>query len=200
MRDPADEEQEYLERKEREQLEASEQSVALAKKNGQQIELSAAFTREELLDKVAERCVEGLFGRYGNDSLESAMRKCVTDMVRERAEEKVEGVIEAHVTVAAMKICEEGFTQTDSYGQPKGQRKTIAAFVLEYLQSPNPNDYNNRDKSRLFATADRLVSEYIAKEIQPELVKLKERAKHALDTNVVAKVREALMAGLGLKE
>lgn len=190
----------YLEARKQQRVATETEQVALAERNAPQdlVELRASFTRAQLLDTVAERAMERLFGRYGSEvGLEREVRKHVHAMIEAAARAEIEKRVSESIGEATAKILAEGFQPTDSYGQPKGVHKSVAAFVLEYLQA-KPDNYGN-SKARIYETADKLVTGYLEKHIAPELEKLRRRCVEALDTSVSGKIREAVIAGLGLK-
>lgn len=193
---------EYLERNEQARLDGDAEQVALAAREAPEklVELRASFTEAQLLDIIAERAIERLFGRYGDSSMERDIRKHVHALVEQAAKAEIEKVVSASIGEATAKILAEGFQQTDSYGQPRGVHKSVGAFVLEYLQGKGEeHGYAYRDRMRVHAAADKLVSEYLQKHIEPELEKLKKRCVEALDSTVSGKIREAVIAGLGLR-
>lgn len=195
-----DDEEEYIEQREQARVEEAAEQVALAERKApdELVELRASFTRTQLLDIVAERAMERLFGRYGSgEGLEREVRKHVHAMIETAAQAEIEKRVSATIGEATAKILAEGFQQTDSYGQPKGVHKSVAAFVLEYLQGKS--DSYGRGKERIYEMADKLVSDYLQKHIAPELEKLKTRCVEALDASVSGKIREAVIAGLGLR-
>lgn len=189
----------YLEAREQARIAEAAEQVALAERKAPEelVELRASFTKDQLLDIVAERALERLFGRYGDEGLEREIRKRVHALVEAAAKDEIEKRVSETIGAVTTEILLSGFQQTDSYGQPKGVHKSVAAFVLEYLQA-KPNDYGD-SKARIYATADKLVKEYLDKHIAPELEKLKKRCVEALDTSVSGKIREAVIAGLGLR-
>lgn len=195
-----DDDEAYLEACEERRIKDAAEQVALAERKAPEelVELRASFTKTQLLDIVAERAMERLFGRYGSgEGLEREVRKHVHAMIETAAQAEIEKRVSESIGEATAKILADGFQQTDSYGQPKGVHKSVAAFVLEYLQAKS--DSYGRGKERIYETADTLVQEYLQKNIAPELEKLKKRCVEALDTSVSTKIREAVISGLGLK-
>lgn len=189
----------YLEAKEEHRLETEAEQVALAERNEPEklVELRASFTEGQLLDIVAERAMERLFGRYGNESLEHDIRKHVHALAEKAAKAVIVARVDEQVGAAVEKVLAEGFQPTNSYGEPSGQRKTISSFVLEYL-SAKPDSYRRGDE-RWHKTADELVNNYLRTELEPHFAALKRRCTEALDNSVAGKIREAVIAGLGLK-
>jgi hypothetical protein len=189
----------YLEAREQERLATATEQVALAEREAPQelVELRASFTKEQLLEIVAERAMERMFGRYGNEGLDREVRKHVHAMVEAAAHAEIEKHVSAAIGAATERLLADGFQQTDSYGNAKGERKTVGAFVLEYLQAKT--DSYGRGNARIYEAADKLVQSYLEKHIAPELEKLKKRCAEALDTSVTGKIREAVIAGLGLR-
>lgn len=191
----------HLEEREAHRLETDEKGVALAERKDpdELVELKASFTKGQLLDLVAERAIERMFGRYGNESLEHDLRKHVHALVEQAARDILTARVNEHVGQAVEKILVDGFQTTNEYGEPKGQKKTVTAFVLEYLTKQGDTYSNHRGKERWHATADELVNTYLTKELAPHLEKLKKRCVEALDSSVAGKIREAVIQGLGLK-
>lgn len=194
-----DEHEAYLNAQEAARVAKATEQVALAERKAPEelVELRASFTKEQLLDIVAERALERMFGRYGDEGLGHEIRKHVHAMVEKAAKAEIEKRVSETIGAAAAQVLADGFQPTDSYGQPKGVHKSVAAFVLEYLQGKSDN--YGRGKVRIYEAADELVKEYLAKHIAPELEKLKKRCVEALDTSVSGKIREAVIAGLGLR-
>ncbi len=207
MYDPPDSDEDYLQGKEQERVEKLDAGVALAEKKDPEelIELKASITKAQFMEVITERAIERLFGRYGNETLEHEVRKHIHAVAERQARDVINRVLEEEVAKATQAILAEGFQGTDSYGRPKGERKTVASYVLEYFttvvnQWGEESRTHDRDsKQRIFRSADKLVEEYLKKEIEPELAKLKQRCKDAMNTDVVGKIRESLMSGLGLK-
>lgn len=189
----------YLEAREQERIATATKQVALAeRKNPEElVELRASFTKDQLLDIVAERALERLFGHYGDEGLGREIRKHVHAMVEASAKDEIEKRVSETIGAVTSEILLTGFQPTDSYGQPTGVHKSVAAFVLEYLQGKSDN--YGRGKERIYEAADKLVQDYLQKHIAPELEKLKKRCVEALDTSVSGKIREAVIAGLGLR-
>lgn len=195
-----DDDEDYLEAREQDRVATETEQVALAEREAPEelVELRASFTKAQLLDTVAERALERILGRFGDgEGLEREVRKHVHAMIEAAAKEAIEKRVSEAIGEATAKILADGFQQTDSYGQPKGVHKTVGAFVLEYLQGGS--DSYGRGKARIYEMADKLVQDYLQKHVAPELEKLKKRCAEALDVSVTGKIREAVIAGLGLR-
>ena len=199
MRDPADEYDDYLEDQEQGRVDALDKSVALAEQAApdELLELKASITKTQFLDVLTERAIKRMFGRYGNETLEHNIRKHIHAVVEQQARDLVKDVVSEEIGSATKRILAEGFQTTDSYGNPRGERKTVAGFVLEYLQAKESH-YNSKG-NRLYDMGHKLVEDYLAKELEPHLKQLKQRCMEALDTSVTGKIREAIISGLGLR-
>jgi hypothetical protein len=193
-----EDEETYLEQKEEARLEGDAEQVALAERKEPEklVELKASFTESQLLEIVAERAIERLFGRYGNESMESQLKKHIHALVEQSARDILSARVDAHIGAAVEEILAEGFQKTNEYGEPKGQRVKVSSFVLTYLEG-SQSSYDRGP--RWHKVADALVQTYMTKEIQPLLEKLKKRVVDALDTSVAGQIREVVLKGLGLK-
>lgn len=202
-----DSDEEYLDAREKDRVEKLDKDVSLAERNAPEelLELKASVTKTQFMEILTERAMDRLFGTYGNEGLEHNVKKHIHAVVEREAREVIKRVIEEEVAKATRAILVDGFQETDNYGQPRGQRMTIAKMVLGYFNTvvnqwgEESRSHDRDSKARIFRTADKLVEEYLKKEIEPELVKLKQRCKDAMNTDVVGRIRQALVEGLGLK-
>lgn len=126
---------------------------------------------------------------------EDKLEKAIDTQLDAAVDAAVKRVVEGRIDAMAEKVLEEGWTKTDEYGRPTGQKVTFAERVHGILCERGTYERNGR--------IDRLVTELaeraLNKEMKPEIDAAKLKVQELLNGTLSAKLLQAMKEGVGLK-
>ena len=164
------------------------------------IEAKVTFTREEILDRVAEKALRNAFYDYYKeaagfkDEVKAVARheiaKHVADWIQEDARAVSKGILEDLVA--------NGLPRYSQYGEDAGTT-TVRQAVLEGLGAlSKPGDRYGRDN--WFAeVAKKAFSEEIRKAITEEVEHIRKAVREKFDDAITGDLAKAIRDGLGLR-
>lgn len=142
--------------------------------------------------------------------LEDWVESIVHRKVLEQIEKKMDETIEATVAAAANEvigdklraqaedIIEKGWTETDQYGRPKGERRTLRDMMTDLLTKLDGDSYSsNRMPFAAKVLRDAMTAAF-TKNFAADIAAAQKQLKEMLDADVKAKLAHALKQALGV--
>jgi hypothetical protein len=138
------------------------------------------YSAEQVLDAMAR----DFWNEHRLDAVESAIEKTIKAKLDEAVGTYLKDQIEPKVAA----IIDEGWQQTNSYGEKSGPVVTLSTLVRERLVGKGSNSYHDT-----FAqVCDRMTKAAIEKELAPLIAKARDEITAMLDRATLEKLRAAL--------
>jgi hypothetical protein len=142
------------------------------------------------------------------ERIEEAIKDEVCSGLRDRLNEAIRGAIKSELSSALKdvvgeslraevdKLISEGWQQTNTWGEPQGEKQTLKALVTKHL-TEDVGDYNRRMK-RIEKVTYEAVDAALKNEFAGELKVARDLFRKHLDAGVAAKLRDAIASALGV--
>lgn len=131
------------------------------------------------------------------DAVEAQFESTIADMIRDRVAELIDDVSRDFIRKAVTDAVNDGWQQTNSYGEAYGPKVGLKGRIAEML-SKQEGDYNRRE-SRVEKIAREVLEQSLHAEFGKELSAARERFKAQVNEVVAAKFTETIKAALGLR-
>jgi hypothetical protein len=152
---------------------------------------------EHVADQVAFRIM------HDRDGDETRFSERIEAIVEERVREWVNGQIERLASIeierAVAAVLEEGWQQTNQYGEATGKRMTLKERIAAMLQEPTGDAYSGGRKPRIDHVAHQLLNKALHESFGKEIEAGRGRLRAAIDDVIKAKLTETLKSALGLR-
>lgn len=152
------------------------------------------------LTGYARTRVEDAVARLAYENLEEEARVTLRAAVEKAVDAAVVRITETAVQNAVAKVLEEGWTPTNQWGEPRGERVTLRQRIEKLLTDKHHGNYDRENNGTI---AERIAAKVIAETFRTEFGKELELARQefrkALDGAVTSKLAESLKSALGLR-
>lgn len=149
------------------------------------------LTREELVELVALHVMRDY--REGGreaiaDTIDNRIKDAVDGLVSAVAEKRIEALVDSHLASAVDAYIADGWRTTNSYGEPTGNRVSLATRVAAIIDRRESNDRHWLESKVAAAVSDVL-----------RATKVRDRISATVDSVIQAKLTETLKSALGLR-
>lgn len=145
----------------------------------------------EIPEYTDESFSEEIIAAAGRKIVEYAQKR-IDSAINERVAEVASEIIATRIGDVIDQILRDGFRETDNYGSPRGQIKTVKTMVLEALSPSNNGSYGRK-------TLPAIVNEVLVKRFDEEIADGTKRLRAVVDETIKGKVAEALASAFGVK-
>ena len=100
---------------------------------------------------------------------------------------------------AVEKVLAEGWQQTDKWGAPIGEKKTLKQMILQVFDSPSSDSpyYDRKNaKKNITAWVEAAVEKEMKEHLAQHLKRARDEAKKALEEGIGTKIRDAIRTAL----
>lgn len=139
--------------------------------------------------RMIEQRVVAKIGVAFDDAAEKAATAAVARAIDQAVTDRIGAAVDAALA--------EGFQPTDSYGYPRGEKKSLRQFIVEAFQRKG-SGYDDRGLTLVEATAKAAIDAALKTEFAKEIAAAKESFKGLLDNSIKGQLTEALKSVLGV--
>lgn len=140
------------------------------------------------------------------DWVESLVKCKVTELFEKKMDEAIEEAVDAAANVVisdklraqAEDIIEKGWVETDQYGKPKGERRTLRDMMTDALTKATGDHYSSNREPLVAKILKETLSAAITANFANDISAAQKQLKAMLDAEVKTKLATALKQALGL--
>lgn len=151
----------------------------------------------EAVRLIVRASVEAIFNEGYRDHVRDLMREKVDKEVKLALQSSLDELAAEALRPRVAEILARGWTETNSYGEPKGQPKTLDAMLRAALFSEN--SYHNARQGLAVQMFEQALQKELNGELGAALKEAKAKVRGMVDEAVMGKFQLALREGLGLK-
>lgn len=146
---------------------------------------------------VIRASVEAIFNEGYRDHVKELIQKKVDAEVRKAIDSQLSELAAEALRPRITEIIARGWTQTDSYGEPKGPPKTLDSMLRAALFGEN--SYHNAKQGLAVQLFEQALQKDLNSELGTALKEAKAKVRQMVDESVMGRFQQALREGLGLK-
>lgn len=145
--------------------------------------------------------IEGMESGYLDDMLEVEVRRLVAERIGKAVDDAIKGEVEAqirevtreHVEPLVSKVLEDGWQETDTWGDPKGKPFKASKLVRDLLTR------KDRNSSWSTSWAEDMIREIMKKDLKKDIDEVRAQIRKSIDSEVGALLQQSMKNALGLK-
>lgn len=130
-------------------------------------------------------------------AVEAAFEHTLAEMIEAKVGALIDEIGREHVKKAVVAALDEGWQETNNYGEPTGKKLGVKGRIAALLDKQE-GDYNKR-MTRADKIAGEVIDSALRDQFGEELKAARDRFKKQLDDVVAAKFTETIKSALGLR-